>query len=174
MRENGDGTVGRKDFTAFKRSKKIGKAKQQTAAKSGTQLPDEPMSLKTKTQFQQSMPRLVATRVFLRSTSQRMLSSVSKDALTTQDAEDLGAFVEVAASLERACVSIPYPSDAMISYQTLVQDAAFPPGFEREFCTLGPVFKAAAERETRNCASMNNVDSAVWLHRYEKAEDRQV
>ena len=38
------------------------------------------------------------------------------------------------------------PSDMVIFYRTLVADGGLPPGYEREFYTLGPVLESVAQR----------------------------
>ena len=58
----------------------------------------------------------------------------------------------------------PIVDDIIILYRTLVKDKALPPGYEKEFSSLGPVLLDAADRQLRKNAAIENGQAAVLLH----------
>ena len=83
----------------------------------------------------------------------RAVQSELKDARSSQDRE-------------------PIVDDIVILYRTLVKDIALPPGYEKEFSTLGPVLDDAADRQLWKNAAIDNEQAAVLLYDFYRQKTR--
>ena len=63
-------------------------------------------------------------------------------------------------------IPVNAPSDIVILYRTLVADAGLPPGYEREFSTLGPVLESAAQRHDRREREISNIEASGLLKQH--------
>ena len=82
-----------------------------------------------------------------------VIQSESKDARGSQDRE-------------------PIADDIIILYRTLVKDKALPPGYEKEFSSLGPILRDAADRQLRKNAAIENEQAAVLLHDFHRQKTK--
>ena len=82
-----------------------------------------------------------------------VIQSESKDARSSQDREQMA-------------------DDIIILYRTLVKDKALPPGYEKEFSSLGPVLDDAADRQLRKNAAIENEQAAVLLHDFHQQKTK--
>ena len=78
-----------------------------------------------------------------------VVQSEPKDACSSQDRE-------------------PIVDGIVVLYHTLVKDKALPPGYEKEFSSLGPVLDDAADRQLRKNAAIENEQAAVLFHDFQR------
>ena len=66
----------------------------------------------------------------------------------------------------------PIVDDIIILYHTLVKDKALPTGYEKEFSSLVPVLRDAADRQLRKNAAIENEQAAVLLHVFHRQQKK--
>ena len=64
-------------------------------------------------------------------------------------------------------------TDRLVLYHTLVADGCIPPGYEVEFCSLGPSPESVARRQNNRVAPVTNVTASGLLREHHPEKKRQ-
>ena len=63
--------------------------------------------------------------------------------------------------------------DVALLYRTLVADGGLPPGYEKEFSTLGLALESAAQREDRMLHELSTMEASILLKQYKAQEEKR-